>query len=197
MNTSFFSPSLRLWAYLAALSFASAAHSAEVAGVHLDDRITLADQELILNGAGLRTRFMFKVYVIGLYLPKKAESSAAALGQPGPRCLHIVTLRKLGADEFADALIDALKRNHNAAELSRLDPRISEFRAALLQLKSPAAGSQIRIEWIPGRGTRLVAGNESIGRDIPGEDFFQALLRIWLGDNPVDPDLAKALLGQR
>jgi len=32
---------------------------------------------------------------------------------------------------------------------------------------------------------------------VTGEDFYRALLRIWLGENPVQADLKKALLGEK
>ena len=82
------------------------------------------------------------------------------------------------------------------AELAKLQPRIDDFRNAIIALKSTPAGSQIRLEWLPGSGTRLSVGNEARGKDIPGEDFYRALLRIWIGEKPVDTDLKNALLGK-
>jgi len=175
---------------------ANTANAAEVAGVHFDDKTSLAGSELVLNGAALRTRFMLKIYAIGLYLPHAANSPEAVTGSHGPKRIQITTLRDLGASEFADALVDGLKRNHSEAELARLQPRIDDFRNTIVALKSTPAGSQIRLEWLPGSGTRLSVGNEARGKEIPGEDFYQALLRIWLGEKPVDPDLKKALLGK-
>jgi hypothetical protein len=175
---------------------ANAAEVAEVAGVHFDDKTSLAGSELVLNGAALRTRFMLKIYAIGLYLPRTVNSPEAIAGSSGPKRIQITTLRDLGASEFADALVDGLKRNHSEAELARLQPRIDDFRNTIVALKSTPAGSQIRLEWLPGSGTRLSIGNEARGKDIPGEDFYHALLRIWLGEKPVDTDLKKALLGK-
>jgi hypothetical protein len=34
------------------------------------------------------------------------------------------------------------------------------------------------------------------GKPIAGDDFYRGLLRIWLGDKPVDADLKKGMLGQ-
>jgi hypothetical protein len=45
--------------------FAVQARAVEVAGVKVDERIKLGAGELVLNGAGLRTRAFFKVYVAG------------------------------------------------------------------------------------------------------------------------------------
>ena len=171
-------------------------HAADVAGVHFDEKASVAGSELILNGSGLRTRFMLRIYAMGLYLPKRTDNSDAIAGTRGPKRIQIVTLRDLSAEQFADALVDGLKKNHGDAEFSKLQTRIDDFRNALLSLKSAPKGSEIRLEWLPASGTRLSVGNEIRGKDIPGEDFFQALLRIWLGDKPADQDLKNALLGK-
>lgn len=180
----------------AALGITLPANAADVAGVRFDDKASLAGSELVLNGASLRTRFMLKIYAIGLYLPRSGNSAEAVMASSGPKRIQITTLRELGASEFADALVDGLKRNHSDAELAKLQPRIDDFRNAIIALKSTPAGSQIRLEWLPGSGTRLSVGNEARGKDIPGEDFYRALLRIWIGEKPVDQDLKNALLGK-
>ena len=168
----------------------------DIAGIHFDDRTAVAGSDLTLNGAGLRTRFMVKVYAMGLYLPRRADTADAVASQPGPKRIQIVTLRELSAEQFADALLDGLKKNHSEAEFAKLQARSDEFRTALLGLKSAPSGTQIRLEWLPASGTRLSVGNDARGKDIPGEDFYRALLRIWLGDKPVDADLKNALLGK-
>ena len=53
---------------------AGAAQAAEVAGVKLDDKASVGGQELVLNGAGVRTRVILKIYVGSLYLPAKATT---------------------------------------------------------------------------------------------------------------------------
>ena len=179
----------------AALCTSLPAFAADIAGVHFDDKASLSGSEISLNGAGLRTRFMLKVYAIGLYLPKRAGSLDAIAATSGPKRIQIITLRELTAEQFADALIEGLKKNHSEAEFIKLQARSDDFRNALLNLKSATSGTQIRLEWIPGSGTRLSVGNEIRGKDIPGEDFYRALLRIWLGDKPVDAELKNALLG--
>lgn len=179
-----------------ALFAALPAQAADIAGVRFDDRTTVAGTDLALNGAGLRTRFMLKVYAMGLYLPRRADTPDAIATVAGPKRIQIVTLRELTAEQFADALVDGLKKNHSEAEFARLQARSDELRSALLALKAAPAGTQIRLEWLPGSGTRLSVGNDARGKDIPGEDFYRALLRIWLGDKPVDADLKNALLGK-
>ena len=50
------------------------------------------------------------------------------------------------------------------------------------------------LDWT-GAATQLVVNGKPAGKPIAGEDFYRALLRIWLGDKPVQNDLKKSLLG--
>ena len=80
-------------AAVAAFLLAGTAMAAEVGGVKLDDKASVGGQELVLNGAGIRTRAVFKVYVGSLYVPAKAattrcgarQGAAAHPAQPAAR----------------------------------------------------------------------------------------------------------------
>ncbi len=170
------------------------ASAAEVAGVKIEDRTTVSNADLVLNGAGLRKRAFFQVYAIGLYLPQKASSAAAVLAQGGPKRVAIHMLRDVGADAFTEALAEGIRANHPEAEAKALEPRIRELAAIIAELKEAKKGMLIALDW-NGTETRLVAQGKPMGRPIAGEDFYRALLRIWVGDKPVQDDLKKALLG--
>ena len=176
------------------LLFALAASAAEIAGVKLDDKTQVGDAPVVLNGAGLRKRAFFQVYAIGLYLPQKSASPAAVLGQQGAKRVAIHMLRDVGADTFTEALVDGIRANHSEAEAKALEPRIKELAAIIAELKEAKKGMAITLDW-NGTDTRLLAQGKPMGRPIAGEDFYRALLRIWIGDKPVQDDLKKALLG--
>ena len=99
---------------VAAAMLANAAQAAEVGGVNLADKMSVGGQELVLNGAGIRTRAFFKVYVGSLYLPAKAPTLAAVL-EKGPRRIQLNILRNLTADQLVDALTDGIKENSSPA----------------------------------------------------------------------------------
>lgn len=173
-----------------------AARAAEIEGVKLPDTVRVADvaAELVLNGAGVRTRFFFKVYVGALYLAKKSANANAVIQDAGARRMALHMLRDLTAAQFVDALEDGLKNNHSAEELAKLDARVKQLRALFEALKSAKTGDVVLIDFLPGSGTRITF-NGAVRGTIAGEDFSRALLRIWLGENPADADLKKALLG--
>jgi hypothetical protein len=183
----------RLLAFLMLLFVMHFGFAMEVAGVKLPDE----DQKLILNGAGLRKRAFFQVYAIGLYLPEKKAAAADAIGAAGAKRVAIHMLRDVGADQFTDALVEGMKDNHSEADMKALDPRVKQLAAIMSEMKEAKKGMRITLDWVPGAGTVLTVDGKAAGAPIQGEDFYRALLRIWLGDNPVQADLKKALLGEK
>ena len=177
--------------FLIAFSAAFSSYGAEVAGVRIPD----TDQQLVLNGAGLRKRAFFQVYAIGLYLPEKKAIAADAIGAAGPKRVSIHMLRDVEADQFAGVLADGIKDNHGEAEAKALEPRLKQLAAIMAEMKEAKKGMRITLDWLPAAGTQVTVDGKATGAPIPGEDFYRALLRIWLGDKPVQDDLKNALLG--
>src|SRR2546423_8511058 len=130
---------------LAVVAFAAGA--AEVAGVKLEDKTQVQSRDLVLNGAGLRKRFMFNVYVIGLYLPEKKSDPAAVLQLAGPKRAAIHMLRDVGADTFTAALVEGLRENHSEADYKALEPRVKELADIFVEIKQAKKGMTITLDW--------------------------------------------------
>ena len=177
-----------------ALMATLAVDAAEVSGVRLDDKAQVESKDLVLNGAGLRKRFVFSVYVLGLYLPEKKSDAAAVLQLAGPKRALIVMQRDVSAEQFTEAMLGGLKPNVSEAEYLALEPRVKQLMDLIAEQKEAKKGMTIAIDWT-GSATRLAFNGSPVGKPIPGEDLYRALLRIWIGDKPVQDDLKKALLG--
>jgi Chalcone isomerase-like len=184
------------WSLLLIALFALPTLGAEIAGVQVDEKIRLESSELVLNGAGLRTKAFFKVYVAGLYLAEKRSNTAEVLALPGAKRISMRLMRDLSAKQLIDALDEGIRDNTPAAEQDALKARVTELTAIMNSLQSAKEGDVIALDWLPGAGTRVALNGEAKGKPIAGEDFYRALLRIWLGDDPVSGSLKKALLGQ-
>jgi Chalcone isomerase-like len=183
---------MRLLAFLLLVPLAAIA--AEVAGVKIDDKTRVGKAELALNGAGLRKRVFFQVYTIGLYVQQKSGNAATVIEQPGPKRVAIHMLRDVGADAFNEALAEGIRANHGEAEAKALEPRIKELGSIISSVGEARKGMAIHLDWT-GAETQVVIQGKPVGKPIAGEDFYRALLRIWVGDRPVQDDLKKALLG--
>ena len=161
------------------------AQPVEVEGVKLEASSPAGSATLTLNGAGLRTRAFFKVYVAGLYLPQKSTDAQAVLAQKGPRRMVITMLRTVDAETFANALNDGLRDNHTEAQLAAFKTQIDTLNTNLKLAGEAKKGDVIQLEFLPDLGTRVLVNRQAGGNPMAGDDFFTALLRIWLGDKPV------------
>lgn len=177
---------------VAAAMLANAAQAVEVGGVNLADKMSVGGQELVLNGAGIRTRAFFKVYVGSLYLPAKAPTLAAVL-EKGPRRIQLNILRNLTADQLVDALIDGIKENSSPAELAAIRPQVDEMVATMKAFNEVKEKDVVTLDFVD--GATKIGLNGAAKSSIAGDAFNKALTRIWLGDNPVQSDLKKAMLG--
>jgi hypothetical protein len=173
------------------------AQAMEVAGVAVADKARLNPDtpELTLNGAGLRTKLIFKVYVAGLYLTEKKGNTADVLALKGPKRVTLTLMRDLSADQLTEALAEGLKNNNGADDLARLKPQIDALMATMTAIKQADKGSVVTFDYVPGFGTRITVNGEPRGALIVGDDLYNAVLKIWIGDKPVEDSLKKALLG--
>lgn len=172
--------------------FAATAFAADVGGIKLADKVAVGGQELGFNGAGIRTRAIFKVYVGSLYLPAKAGDLAGVLAK-GPRRIQLNLLRDLSADQLIDALNDGLKDNNSEAEMAAVKAQQAQLATIMKAFGEVKEGNVVTLDFVD--DATVVGFNGAAKGTIPGEAFNRALTRIWLGDKPVQADLKKAMLG--
>lgn len=177
---------------VAGLVLAAGVHAAEVGGVKLADKQSVGGQDLVLNGAGVRSRAIFKVYVGSLYVPAKAATLAAVL-EKAPRRFQLNILRSLTADQLVDALSDGLKENTTPEELTAIKPQVDQLVTTMKSLGDVKEGDVVTLDFVDG-ATRIALNGTAKG-SIPGDAFNRALTKIWLGDKPAQADLKKAMLG--
>jgi len=96
-----------------------------------------------------------------------------------------VTKKKLIA-----AWIDGFKDNTSDAEYTQIKPQIDEFNALFETL---GTGDIVLLDFLPDQSTRISIKGVHKG-NIKGELFSQALLKIWLGKEPVTHSLKDVLL---
>jgi len=171
--------------------------AAELEGVTLEDRVRVDGQELQLNGIGLRTRALFfKIYVGGLYLAEKSTSADAALAAKGAKRIQLTMVREADAEQFVESIMHGMRANHSAEQLERVKPQTDELMAMIRSFGTSQKGATIVLDYAPSAdGTTLFVDGKPAGKPMAGEEFFRTLMRIWLGENPVQLDLKEALLG--
>lgn len=166
----------------------------DIAGIGIPEQVTLegTDTPLQLNGAGIRKKLFVKVYVGALYLPQQTGDAPQAIAMTGPKRISMHFLYKeIAAEKMTNTWTEGFQNNNAPGELAKLKDRITDFNRLFGTTRK---GDVIDIDWIPDTGTLVRENGEAKGT-IPGEDFYQAVMRIWLGGNPADADLKDAMLG--
>jgi len=184
-------PALSLTIALFLLALPFNLHAANLAGVTLPDTAQVGSTTLVLNGLGLRTKFMVKVYVAGLYLEQKSTDPNAIIKSDAPRQIVMKFLHSASKNQITSAFGDSF--NDNTPDAAKtMKPDIDRLLGALEPLKE---GDQMVFTYVPGTGTTLVI-NSKEKLTIAGPAFGQMLFSVWLGPKPPNADLKKGILGQ-
>ena len=172
------------------------AAAAAVASVKLEDRATVAGSPLVLNGAGIRYKAVFKVYVAGLYLGQKADTTEAVLAMTGPKRISITMLRDIDSAALGKLFSRGMGDNMDRSAFSKLIPGVLRMSQVFSDHKSLKEGDHFQVDWVPGTGAVLTVKGKVEGEPFKEPEFFNALMRIWLGPKPADWMLKDALLGK-
>ncbi len=193
--TQFQRLSLALAGLLLTAAGATAA-TVEVGGVKLEDTTDVRGTTLQLNGAGVRYKAVFKVYAAGLYLNKKAGTSDEVYAAPGPKRMAITVVRDIDSNELGKAFTKGIEDNTSKGDYSKLIPGILKMTQIFSDQKKMVVGETITIDWVPGTGMLVSVKGKPQGDAIKEPEFYNAMLRIWLGPQPADWKLKDALLGK-
>ena len=185
---------ISLWFGCGLLFLFMSAQAAEVSGVKLADSVHLGSRDLALNGAGLRTKLFFKVYVAALYLTERQAAANAIIADENPQRVALHMLRNLSDEQLLNAFNEAIVANHTKAEMIVLETPLKQMTEIFHQVKEIKVGDVITLDYLPGSGTQISLNGAAHGT-ITGDIFHRALLKIWLGENPAQDSLKLKLLG--
>lgn len=174
--------------------FSYSLHAREVAGINIAETISFSDQstKLILNGAGIRVKFIFDIYVGSLYLEKEVHTPKDAYSLPGEKRISMHFLySEVSKEKLINGWNDGFNNNLSKSERQKLKNKIKLFNDLFITVKKD---DLINLDFIPTTGTKVVINNKLMGL-VESDEFFSALLRIWLGEDPADDELKDAMLG--
>lgn len=172
------------------------ANTIEISGVKVEDSATVAGTKLQLNGAGIRFKGPFKVYVAELYTTKKVHSLDELIAAPGPKRMTLVMTRDMEAGPFGKLLTRGMEDNNPKSEMSKLIPGLMKMSEIFTANKNFVPGDTIFMDWIPGTGLVIFARGKVQAEPFTEPEFFKALMGIWLGPQPAYWKLKDNLLGE-
>ncbi len=177
---------------LVCLLYTSAVGGVEIEGIDIPESVTVSGKSLQLNGAGVRTKFFFDIYIGALFLPAKVTTYSGVVAMPGPKQVSMTFLYdEVAREKLTAAWDEGFENNLPESDLAALKDRLEQFNGLFVTAHK---GDVFTFTFLADGSTRVVFNGKEAGR-IAGEDFQQALLLVWLGDNPADSDLKKGMLG--
>ena len=171
------------------------ARTVAVGAVNFEDPVVVEGVPLQVNGSGVRTRLMFKVYSAALYTQTKVGTTEAFHKLTGPKRIHVIMLRDVPGDELGKLFTRGLEANLDRATFSRLIPGILKASNLFSECPVLKSGMGFTVDWVPSRGAVLNSSCIARTEVINEPEFYAALLNIWLGPKPADDELKASLLG--
>jgi hypothetical protein len=183
---------------LATLIVAAATATLAVAApaTRFDPVAEVKGTKLQLNGAGTRFKAIFKVYDMGLYTTKKVSTPEELLALPGPKRLQFTALRDIPGTDLGRLFVKGLAENSPEEQVRRHTISTTRFIEIFSGKSKLVAGDTFAMEFVPGKGTQFYITGQAQGEPVGDEEFFNMVLKIWVGSSPADRNLKDALLGK-
>lgn len=179
---------------LCGLALSCNASALNVGGIHLVDQVQMGNTPLQLNGGGVRKKWFFKVYVLGLYLPHKQTSAREIIDDDNARRIVMHMLRDLSSSKLYGAFKEGIEANNSTDVLAAISTQMKQMEQIFESIEEVKEGDIVRLDYQPGTGTQVIVNGTNRGT-IAGGGFSRALMKVWLGDQPVQEDLKKGMLG--
>ncbi|MFT3856527.1 MAG: chalcone isomerase family protein [Aquabacterium sp.] len=170
------------------------ARTVALEGQRFEETTDLSDRTLRLNGLGLRGVAWVKAFVAGLYLSAPTRDAGQAIAMQGPKRLRLKIMLAAPSSELTKSLIRRIDRHEPESVRAKLGDRLPQLAAMIDNLGELQPGDALDLDYVPDRGVSLRFNDKPVGTTVPGEDLYRAVLKIFVGEQPVDPRMKEGLL---
>src|SRR5690554_3024457 len=140
-----------------------------IKGVDVKDTMTLENQKLVLNGAGIRTKWFVEGYIAALYLNEKTSDAQAVIEADEPMAVRlIITSGMITPKRMSDSTRDGFV--------------------------SSTGGNIFDLVYQPEVGVTVYRNGEEKAK-VEGMEFKKAMFGIWISKNGIQKSLRKDMMG--
>ncbi|WP_148862426.1 chalcone isomerase family protein [Marinobacter fonticola] len=180
-------------ALLLSLALVGPTSALTVEGVDIPEQVSANDSKLMLNGAGVRSKWFLDLYVGSLYVPQNQSNAQAIIDADEPQAIRLdIISGMITSDKMSSATLEGFEASTDgnmAPVQAEIDKFMKVFKEEIKE------GDNFDLVYVPGEGTQVYKNGEK--RDtIVGMPFKKALFGIWLSDEPAQEDLKAAMLGK-
>jgi Chalcone isomerase-like len=167
----------------------------EIEGVTVPRKITFEENELMLNGFGVRSKMWLDVYVQALFLSNLSQDPKNIINGESLMAIRIQIISSLvSSKKLNKSLNKGLLKSVGELGMKKIEPQ-TKLLEKLLGSQPIKENDFFNLIYNPLDTSIWVYKNDKLEGKIQGEEFKKAFFGIWLSDNPVDEKLKNALLG--
>jgi len=181
-----------LAAVLAGLLWASFGMAMDTAGITMPPSMQAGETQLLLNGAGVRTKWFMGLYVGGLYLNKRGHNPERIITANEPMAIRLHIISSLITSEKMEKATREGFENATGGDIAAIKTQIEQFISVFRQKINE--NDTYDLIYLPGKGVE-VSKNQERNCLVEGFAFKEALFGIWLCDRPAQKSLKEAMLG--
>ena len=170
-------------------SAAAAADEATCRDISFPRHVQVSGSDLTLNGLGVRKATFLKinVYVAAYYVAQPSHDPQPLIESDTPQQLTLQFVRNVGVDDLRKAFVEGFER----VPARGLEERVARLNGWMTDMKT---GQRLTFVRVPHSGVQITVNGVQKGV-IEGADFARALISIWLGPTPPNPELKTGMLG--
>lgn len=172
--------------------FTTANAQVTVSGVDVPGKAKFGQDELTLNGAGTRSKWMMSLYVGSLFMEEKSSDAQAIIDKDAPMAIRLNIISGMITSEKMIGAMDEGFENSTKGNPEPLSAEIKQFKSVFSAVDK---GDKYEFFYEPGAGTHIFK-NGSKSTTVKGMEFKKALFGIWFCDKPADKDLKSEMLGK-
>src|SRR5690554_1513715 len=171
------------------MSFSLNAQNVTVSGASFPTKMKISDQVVEYNGAGLRQKYFFNLYVAALYVPERTSNAQTIIDQNTESAIRIKLVSdKVTCDKFVETVKDgfAILSEGKASEKEIVD----FMKIFSVEFKS---GDEVILIYKLESGVEVYMNGKYFG-GVKGLEFKKVFWGIWLGKTPTNTSIKKAIL---
>jgi hypothetical protein len=189
--------SLLLLIQLATAMLASSGFAAtlDVGGIKVEDNLTIYNNTLVLNGAGVVMNGKVPMYVVNIYAKQKFTTLDALTATPGPKRMVLTALREVDTGPIVKLFNRSVETSAARGDMAKLIPGLVNIGDVFKANRVLKPGEVMTMDWIPITGLVIYIGGKMQGNPMREPELFRAAMGVWMGEAPADAKLKEALLG--
>ncbi len=167
----------------------------DVGGVKVEDTLSIYNNTLLLNGAGLVSNGKVPSYVVQIYAKQKFKTLDELFAVPGPKRLVLTAVKEVDTGPIVKMFNRSVDETAGKSDRAKLIPGLMSIGDIFKANRLLKPGEVMTLDWVPISGLVIYLGGKLQGQPYREAEFFKAGMGVWMGDFPADAKVKDALLG--